>query len=100
MLDWEERPEVVRKKHEKVVVIKNIFTLDDSDVNIVFHLFLKIPLQFDDLNFCYFSKRDPKFVSKLRDELRNELETYGEIKKILIQVRALQKMLKLISKEF
>ena len=34
LLDWEERPDIVRQKHEKVVVIKNIFTLNDINVSI------------------------------------------------------------------
>ncbi len=83
-MDWEERPEVVRKKHEKVVVIKNIFSLDDSDVNLK-HTIIKLSNKSINLNFD-FIKRDPKFVSKLREDLKKELETYGEIKKILVHV--------------
>jgi hypothetical protein len=40
LLDWEERPEIVRGKHEKVVVIKNIFSADDSKVNIYSNILL------------------------------------------------------------
>ncbi len=36
LLDWEERPDIVRQKHEKVVVIKNIFSLNDMNVRYLF----------------------------------------------------------------
>ena len=32
LLDWDDRPEIVRQKHEKVVVIKNIFSPNDFNV--------------------------------------------------------------------
>lgn len=60
-MDWEDRPEIVRQKHEKVVVIKNIFS--PADV-----------------------QKDKSMLKRLRDEIKTELEEYGDIKKILIHV--------------
>jgi len=31
-------------------------------------------------------QKDPSFASKLKEELKTELETYGEVKKILVHV--------------
>ena len=36
VLNWEERPEVVRHKYEKTVVIKNMFELQQFKVNSLF----------------------------------------------------------------
>lgn len=56
MLDWEERPEIVRSKHEKVVVIQNLF--DSQNPNIDYN--------------------------KLKEELKRDLEEYGTVRKIFI----------------
>ena len=62
LLDWEERPEIVREKHEKVVVIKNLFAPEHLNGNVA-------------------------LISKLKEDLKFELETYGTIRKILIHVK-------------
>lgn len=35
LLDWEDRPEVVRHKYERIVVLKNIFELQQFQVSFV-----------------------------------------------------------------
>lgn len=49
LLDWDDRPVVKREKHEKVVVIKNLFFVSDikvitayTDIKNNFELFLNI----------------------------------------------------------
>jgi len=59
LLDWDERPTVKREKHEKVVVIKGLYSVDEI-------------------------KKDYDLIKKIKDDLRTALEQYGEVKKILI----------------
>jgi len=62
LLDWEERPEIVRSKHEKVVVIKGLFEPKDR-------------------------RCDDTFFKRLKEDLKNELEQYGVIKKVILYER-------------
>ncbi|CAF0751570.1 unnamed protein product [Didymodactylos carnosus] len=59
LLDWEERPDVVRGKHERIIVMRNMFDLE----------------QF---------KNDPTYIIQLRSNIRQSCEQYGEVKKIYI----------------
>ncbi|CAF0935014.1 unnamed protein product [Rotaria sordida] len=59
LLNWDERPEVVRHKYERIVVMKNMFDLQ----------------QF---------KHDPLFIDRLRNNIRESCSEYGEVKKINI----------------
>ncbi|CAF0886529.1 unnamed protein product [Adineta ricciae] len=59
VLNWEERPEVIRHKYERIVVMKNMFNLQ----------------QF---------KNDPLFIDKLRNYIQESCSEYGEVKKINI----------------
>ncbi|CAF4150543.1 unnamed protein product [Rotaria sp. Silwood2] len=59
LLNWDERPEVIRHKYERIVVIKNMFDLQ----------------QF---------KNDPLFIDRLRNNIRESCSEYGEVKKINI----------------
>ncbi|CAF3277473.1 unnamed protein product [Rotaria socialis] len=59
LLNWDERPEIVRHKHERIIAMKNMFDLN----------------QF---------KNDPLFIDKLRNQIRDSCSEYGEVKKINI----------------
>jgi len=59
LFGWEACPEVIRHKYERIVVMKNMFDLQ----------------QF---------KNDPLFIDKLRTNIQESCSEYGEVKKINI----------------
>ncbi|XP_034034021.1 HIV Tat-specific factor 1 [Thalassophryne amazonica] len=59
-LDWRpEKQEAARKRHEKVVIIRNMFHPSDFE-------------------------EDPLVLNEYREDLRTECEKFGEVKKVLI----------------
>ncbi|CAF0859237.1 unnamed protein product [Adineta steineri] len=59
LLNWEERPEVIRHKYERIIVMKNMFDLQQFKI-------------------------DPLFIDKLRTRIQESCSQYGEVKKINI----------------
>ena len=76
VLNWEDRPEVIRHKYERIVVMKNMFDLQQFKVNCFSKLFTA--------HFRFVLQNDPLFIDKLRNYIQESCSEYGEVKKINI----------------
>lgn len=86
-LDW--RPEKqgeLRKRHEKVVIIRNMFHPSDFEVRTEtvsnmppgrLHLLTTFCL-------CLVPQEDPLVLNEYRDDLRTECEKFGTVKKVIL----------------
>lgn len=84
-LDW--RPEKqgdLRKRHEKVVIIRNMFHPSDFEVPKQTFSFMPLACLQVSPPPSLFSQEDPLVLNEYRDDLRTECERFGTVKKVIL----------------
>lgn len=87
-LDW--RPEKqgeVRKRHEKVVIIRNMFHPSDFEVRaqtLSFRPPRCLRLRHSTFRLYLWPQEDPLVLNEYRDDLRTECEKFGTVKKVIL----------------
>lgn len=76
----------MRKRHEKVVIIRNMFHPSDFEVRTETapRGATWPPPPLTTLCLCLWSQEDPLVLNEYRDDLRTECEKFGTVKKVIL----------------
>ncbi|TRY99279.1 hypothetical protein DNTS_022828 [Danionella cerebrum] len=81
-LDWRpEKSQDARKRHEKVVIIKNMFHPSDFEARVNLNA---NPCNTEHFVYSAALWEDPLELNEYREDLRTECEKFGQVKKVII----------------